>query len=185
MIKKISFFFAAAIAILPVTAFAQAFDSVEDCRALRSEVSAAIEKSSELDSLLDTPKISQESYLEQLYSGVKILSQAGEAFFKAADNHESACKTGLRQAGKIEEIRVIYDWYLEPSQKAYQFFHRAREVAIQLNRQADVDTFNEIMTEYDAAIMKIADVCKSDLENTPAFFTCTHLEAKLADTLKN
>ena len=184
MIKKISLFFAATICMAPMTAFAEGFDSVDDCRALRNEVSAAIEKSSELDTLLDTPNISLESYLEQLYSGVKILSQTGEAFFKAADNHESACKTSLRQANKIEEIRVIYEWYLEPSQKAYQFFHRAREVAVQLNRQSDVDTFNEIMNEYDAAIMKIADVCKSDLENTPSLPYCSQLAAKLADTLK-
>ena len=169
---------------LPVTAKAQSFETIDDCRALQNEVKAAVEESSGLDKLLTATDLKTEDYLEQLYSGVKILSKTGEMFFKAADNHESACKTRLRQVNKIEEIRAIYDWYLEPSQKAYQFFRRAREAAVKLNRQSDVDSFNAMMTEYDAAIMKLADVCKSDLENTPSVNTCDQLAAKLTDVLK-
>ena len=182
--KKLIICIFGAILITPVTSFAQSFDTIDDCRALRQEINAAVEESAALDALLSANDIKTEEYLEQLYSGVKILSKTGEMFFKAADNHESACKTKLRQANKIEEIRVIYDWYLEPSKRAYQFFRRARETTVKLNRQSDVNSFNDMMTEYDSAIMKLADVCKSDLENTKSAETCDQLSAKLVDILK-
>ena len=169
---------------IPVTSYAQSFETIDECRELRQEITAAMEESSGLDELLTASDIKSEEYFEQLYSGVKILSKTGEMFFKAADNHESACKTKLRQINKIEEIRAIYDWYLEPSKRAYQFFRRAREAAIKLNRQSDVESFNTMMTEYDAAVMKLADVCKSDLENTQSVHTCDQLAAKLSDVLK-
>ena len=105
-------------------------------------------------------------------------------FFKASDSHESDCKTRLTQAGKLDEVRKIYDWYLEPTQIAYQFFKRARDAAISLNRQQDVDTFSKTMTEYDAAIMKLVGVCESDLANSPHAATCTALQTKLTDVLK-
>ena len=167
------------------TAYAQSFDSIDECQALKKSVRSAIEESAPLEALL-TPNndLVDEIYLSQLYEGVKILSKSGESFFKAAEDHESACRTALRQANKIDEIRVIYDWYLEPTKRAYQFFKRAREAAIQLHRQADVDAFNAMMTEYDAAVMKLVAVCQSDLENSSNLSTCTALSSKLADTLK-
>ena len=170
---------------LSSTAYSQSFDSIDECQALKSSVRAAIAESDALDTLLaPNPDLTDEIYLAQLYEGVKILSKSGESFFKAADEHESVCRTQLKQVNKIEEIRVVYDWYLEPTKRAYQFFKRAREAAIQLHRQADVDAFNTMMTEYDAAVMKLVAVCQADLENSPQLATCTALSAKLSDTLK-
>ena len=57
-------------------------------------------------------------------------------------------------------------------------------MAVQLNRQADVDVFNATMTEYDAAIMKLVSVCESDLANTPSAASCAALSAKLSDALQ-
>lgn len=170
--------------IFPASAMAQSFDTIDACKSLRQEVTAAVEESKPLSGLLVDPSLTEEAFLSQLYEGVKVLSKSGEMFFKASDSHESTCKTMLTNAGKIEEIRQIYDWYLEPSKLAYQFFRRAREAAIKLNRQEDVDVFNATMTEYDAAIMKLVGVCESDLANTPSASTCAALSTKLSDVLQ-
>lgn len=169
---------------MPVLAQAQSFDTVDACKNLRQEITAAVEESKPLAGLLTDQAITQDKFLAELYEGVKILSKSGEMFFKASDSHESTCKSMLTQASKQEEIRVIYDWYLEPVQIAHAFFYRAREAAIKLNRQADVDAFNATMTEYDAAVMKLVSVCESDLANTPSAATCASLSAKLGDVLK-
>lgn len=182
-----------ALCLFPVHAMAESpsnsditptFDSIDSCKSLQQEIAAAIEESNGLSSLLTDKSITQKDYLTQLYEGVKLLSKTGEMFFKASESHESDCKTFLKQAGKIEEIRKIYDWYLEPTQHAYQFFKRAREAAVSLNRQKDVDAFNESMTQFDAAIMKLVGVCESDLASTPQAATCTALSTKLSDILK-
>ena len=170
--------------MLPMAASAQSFDSVEACKSLRDEVTAAVDASKGLSGLLTAKDLTEARYLEELYEGVKILSSSGEMFFKASDKHESVCKALLSEAGKIEQVRKIYDWYLEPVQAAYQFFRRAREAAILLNRQGDVDVFNTTMTEYDAAVMKLVSVCEGDLANTPSAATCANLSAKLGDVLK-
>ena len=175
--------------LIPTHAMAQdndsaTFNSIDSCKSLRQEITAAIEESQGLSGLLTDKSITLENYLSQLYDGVKLLSKTGEMFFKASESHESDCKTSLKQTGKLDEVRVVYDWYLEPSRLAYQFLKRAREAAIALNRQKDVDTFNQVMTEYDAAVMKLVGVCESDLANTPHAATCSALSAKLADVLK-
>ena len=170
--------------ILPASAMAQSFETVDACKSLQQEVTAAVEEAKPLSGLLTDENITEAVFLSQLYEGVKILSKSGEMFFKASDSHESTCKTVLTNAGKIEEIRRIYDWYLEPVKAAYQFFRRAREAAIRLNRQADVDVFNATMTEYDAAVMKLVGVCESDLANTPSAATCATLSGKLSDALQ-
>ena len=169
---------------MPVMAHAQSFETVDACKNLRQEVTAAVEEAKPLAGLLTDKAITQDKFLAELYEGVKVLSKSGEMFFKASDSHESTCKSMLIQANKQEEIRNIYDWYLEPVQMAHAFFHRAREAAIQLNRQADVDAFSAAMTEYDAAVMKLVGVCESDLAGTPAATTCATLSAKLGDILK-
>ena len=179
-----SFLISLSILIFPASAMAQSFDTIDACKNLRQEVTAAVEEAKPLSGLLVDSGLTEEAFLSQLYEGVKILSKSGEMFFKASDSHESTCKTMLTNAGKIEEIRQIYDWYLEPSKQAYQFFRRAREAAIKLNRQADVDVFNATMTEYDAAIMKLVGVCESDLVNTPSASTCAVLSTKLSDVLQ-
>ena len=184
IMKITTFLIALSFLTIPATAMAQSFDTIDDCKSLRQEVTAAVEESKALSGLLTDQNLTEEAFLAQLYEGVKILSKSGEIFFKASDNHESTCKTMLTNAGKIEEIRHIYDWYLEPSKLAYQFFRRAREAAIRLNRQADVDVFNKTMTEYDEAIMKLVSVCESDLANTPSASTCATLSAKLSDALQ-
>ena len=168
---------------LPVVAHAQTFDSVAECQTLKSEITATMADARGLESLLVQDNLGIEDYLSQLYEGVKILTKTGEAFFKAADEHEAACRLKLQQANKIEEIRGIYDWYLEPAKLAYQFFRRARETAVRLNRQADVDALNTIMTEYDDAMMKLVSVCQSDLEGTPHAEMCTQYSARLAEAL--
>lgn len=175
---------AVALAVVPGTAWAQSFETIDDCQALRESVTAAVEEAHGLDRLLTDKGLSVENYLSQLYEGVKLLSKSGEMFFKAADDHESSCRTRLTQVNKLEEIRTIYDWYLEPTRSAYQFFKRAREMAVSLNRQGDVDAFNTMMTEYDAAVMKLVAVCESDLADTPYLSTCANLSVKLTDVLK-
>ena len=186
---KLKFVAALALCLLPFNAMAggsdsPTFDSIDSCKSLQQEIAAAVEESNGLANLLTDKSITLDDYLSQLYEGVKLLSKTGEMFFKASESHESDCKTFLKQAGKIEEVRKIYDWYLEPTQLAYQFFKRAREAAVSLNRQKDVDAFNESMTQYDAAIMKLVGVCEADLANTPHAATCTALSSKLADILK-
>ncbi len=173
-----------ALLFLPSTVLAQSFDTVDSCQNLQQEVTAAVEESRGLSSLLTEQNLTEEAYLTQLYEGIKILSKSGEMFFKASDSHESTCKTILAEAKKMEQLRGIYDWYLEPVQVAYRFFKRAREAAIRLNRQGDVDVFNSAMTEYDAAIMKLVAVCESDLTGTDYAATCKNLSAKLNDALK-
>jgi hypothetical protein len=185
MKKYFSFSFAlTCLLAMPCLAQAQSFETVDACKNLRQEITAAVEASKPLAGLLTDKAITQEKFLAELYEGVKVLSKSGEMFFKASDSHESTCKSMLTQAGKQEEIRMIYDWYLEPVQIAHAFFHRAREAAIHLNRQADVDAFNTTMSEYDAAVMKLVGVCESDLANTPSASTCSQLSAKLGDVLK-
>lgn len=169
---------------MPAAAWAQSFDAIDACKELRSEVTAAVDASKGLSGLMSDKEMTEAQYLEQLYEGVKILSNSGEMFFKASDKHESACKAMLSEAGKIEQVREIYDWYLEPVQVAYQFFRRAREAAVRLNRQGDVDVFQTTMVEYDAAVMKLVSVCESDLAGTPSAGTCAGLSAKLGDALK-
>lgn len=182
MIRNTIFLFAVLFA--PSFAAAQSFDTIDDCKSLQNEVSAAVEASRSLEKLFTSGSLTEEQYLAQLYEGVQKLSSSGQMFFKASDNHESTCRTILTEAGKIEQIRVIYDWYLEPVKLAYHFFKRAREAAVQLNRQGDVDTFNTTMTEYDAAVMKLVSVCESDLAGTPSASTCAQLSTKLGDVLK-
>ncbi|MBR4984722.1 MAG: hypothetical protein IKY83_03150 [Proteobacteria bacterium] len=173
-----------ACCLFPAVSSAQSFETIDACKSLRQEVTAAVEASSGLSSLMTDKSLTEAQYLEQLYEGVKILSGSGEMFFKASDSHESACKAMLSEAGQLAQVREIYDWYLEPVQAAYQFFRRAREAAVRLNRQGDVDVFSKTMTEYDAAVMKLVSVCEGDLANTASASTCAGLSAKLGDALK-
>ena len=177
------YLFAILIIVAPSTCYAQSFETVDACKSLQKEVAAAVEESRSLTSLMTKEDMSEAEYLSQLYEGVKILSKSGEMFFKASDSHESTCKTVLREKGKIADVRTIYDWYLEPVHAAYQFFRRAREAAVRLNRQEDVNAFNATMTEYDASIMKLVGVCESDLAGLPEASTCANLSAKLSDAL--
>lgn len=170
--------------LAPAFAQAQSFDTVDACKSLRQEITAATEESKPLQNLMTNKAMTKDQFLAELYEGVKILSKSGEMFFKASDSHESTCKSVLLQNNKIEDVRVIYDWYLEPVQLAHAFFHRAREIAIQLNRQADVDAFNNTMSEYHEAVMKLVGVCESDLANTASAATCANLSAKLSEVLK-
>lgn len=180
--KKTLFF--VAMMCFPVSGMAQSFDSVDSCKSLRNEVSAAVEAARPLEGLLVSAQMTESEYLSQLYEGVKVLSKSGEMFFKASDSHESGCKTVLTQGEKQGELVQIYEWYLEPVQVAYQFFKRAREAAVKLNRQEDVDMFSQTMTEYDAAVMKLAGVCESDLAGTEYAKGCATLSARLGDALK-
>ncbi len=170
--------------LMPSYAMAQSFETVDACQSLKNEVTAAVEEARPLSSLFAEENITEEQYLAQLYQGVQLLSASGQMFFKASDSHESTCRTVLSESGKIEQIRVIYDWYLEPVKMAYQFFKRAREAAVRLNRQGDVDVFNTTMTEYDSAVMKLVSVCESDLAGTSHAATCSELSARLGDVLK-
>ncbi len=174
----------AAMMLFPVSGMAQSFDSVDACKSLRNEVSAAVEAAKPLETLLVSEQVTESEYLAQLYEGVKVLSKSGEMFFKASDSHESACKTILTQGEKQGELRQIYEWYLEPVRAAYQFFKRAREAAVKLNRQSDVDMFSSTMTEYDAAVMKLVGVCESDLAGTEYAKGCASLSTRLGDALR-
>jgi len=160
------------------------FESFESCRNLKKSVSAAVEAARPINELLLDDNISSEQYLEQLYKAVQILSTSGEMFFKASDEYESACQTELTQAGKITEMRKVYDWYLEPIKQAYHFFSRAKAIAIHQNRQNDVQTFVKAMREYEDSVMKIAAMCESTLAGTDAATSCRTLTSKLEDVLK-
>ena len=179
-----SVFAALCLIFVPSVSYAQSFSSVESCVMLKSGVESAVKQADNLSMLLTDETLTEEAYLSQLYDGIKVLTSSGEMLFQASDKYESTCKAVLTEAKKIEEVRVIYDWYLEPVKVAYQFFRRAREAAIRLNRQGDVDVFNTTMTEYDAAVMKLVSVCESDLKDTPSASTCSELSARLGDILK-
>lgn len=169
------------------TAYAQSantFESVESCRNLKAQVSAAVEEAKPIDALLRDENITTDAYLEQLYQSIQILSKSGEMFFKASDAYESDCQTALTQAGQLAEMRKVYDWYLEPVKQAYQFFDRAKAIAIHQNRQKDVGTFVKAMREYEDSVMKIATTCESTLEGTPVAASCRQLSSKLEDALK-
>lgn len=169
---------------VPQVVLAQVPETVDSCGSLRQEILASAEVAAGLDKLLEGDVADASVYLSQLYDGVKILSQSGEMFFKAADSHEPACKSKLLEAGKLQEVRAIYDWYLEPVKSASQFFHRARQAAVRFNRQGDVDAFNEIMVEYAASVMKLVGACESDLGGSALAPECATLSATLSDALK-
>ena len=179
-----TFLLSAALLFLPTTALADPFDSVESCHRLRIEVEHAASVAAGIDNLLTSPDLTAEQFLSQLYEGVKILSSSGEMFFRASDENESACKDALHQQNAIGEFIVVYDLYLKPVKQAYQFFRRAREAAVRLNRQNDVDAFNAAMTEYDDAIMKLADNCRSVMGDSPAKAQCASLSARLSEALE-
>ena len=167
------------------TAHAQnTFESFESCRNLKKYVSVAVEAARPINELLRDENITTEQYLEQLYKAVQILSSSGEMFFIASDEYESACQTELTQAGKLSEMRKVYDWYLEPVKQAYHFFSRAKTVAIHQNRQKDVETFVKAMREYEDSVLKIAATCESTLAGTDVATSCRTLTSKLEDVLK-
>lgn len=166
------------------SSLAQTVETIDPCKALHQEVTAAVEESAPLDHLLTDTQLPADSYLSQLYDGIRILSKSGEMFFKAADAHEEACKSALKKANNLNELAQIYDWYLAPAGRAYQFFKRARQAAVALNRQDDVDTFNKTMTEYDQAVMKLVGVCQSDLAQTEKAASCTALSVRLSEALR-
>ena len=165
----------------PAAAFGQTVGTVDACQNLRNEITAATEASGALNTLMQTE--GEEKYLNDLYEGVKSLSATGEMFFKASDSHEVACKEALKKEGKLDELLAMYDWYLEPAQQAYRFFHRARAAAIHLKHQEDVDTLTSTIVEYQSAVMKLVGVCESDLEGTPQKAGCASLSAKLAEAI--
>ena len=186
MQKKLLFMLIFLFGIVP-SAYAQSnntFDSIESCRNLKAKVSAAVEEAKPIDALLRDENMATDTYLEQLYQSIQILSKSGEMFFKASDEYESDCQTALTQAGQLAEMRKVYDWYLEPVKQAYQFFRRAKAIAIHQNRQKDVETFVKAMREYEDSVMKIAATCESTLEGTPAAASCRQLSSKLEDALK-
>lgn len=183
--KLIKILFTTILLLVATNAFAQdTFTTIESCNQLKLEIEHAVKTAAGLETLLTDETLGEEQYLSQLYEGVKILSLSGEMFFRASDRNESTCKNVLNEKNKIEEFIGVYDLYLKPSQMAYQFFRRAREAAIRLNRQHDVEKFNTAMTEYDSAVMKLASVCESDLAGSTAVSQCASLNARLADTLK-
>ena len=166
----------------PAAAFGQTVGTVDACQNLRNEITAATEASGARNTLMQTEG-DEEKYLNDLYEGVKSLSATGEMFFKASDSHEVACKEALKKEGKLDELLAMYDWYLEPAQQAYRFFHRARAAAIHLKHQEDVDTLTSTIVEYQSAVMKLVGVCESDLEGTPQKAGCASLSAKLAEAI--
>lgn len=173
---------------IPSYVYAQSADpivtinTVDACKSLENEIDAANEESARLDTLLSSP-VTQDVFLNDLYEGIKILTKSGDLFFKAADSHENACKEKLKAAGDYDGILALYDRYLLPVQKARIFFKKAREAAVSLNRQDDVNTFNKTMLEYDSAIMQLVGVCEADLADTPKRDACKSLSAKLGDAL--
>lgn len=169
------------------SAYAQSattFENVEPCRDLQAQIASAVKEAEPIRALLQDENVTTEQYLEQLYQAVQILSKSGEQFFKASDMYESACQTALTQAGRLSEMRQIYDWYLDPVKQAYLFFARAKAVAIHHNRQQDVETFVKSMREYEDSVMKIAATCESTLAGTETASSCRILASKLEDALK-
>lgn len=167
--------------MMPSLAKAQSLEQVDACKSLRQEITAAGEEARALDSLLSS-EVPLESYLSQLYEGIKILTKSGEMFFRAADSHETSCKASL--TGNGEGMAALYEMYLEPIQKAHQFFKRGREAAISLKRQSDVDTFTQTMTEYETAVMKLVSACESDMAGLPQAERCKMLAVKLSNAMQ-
>ncbi len=174
----------ALFAIFPLTAQAQSFESFDACKQLKTEIDNAIEEAKPLETLLTDETMTSEVYLEQLYRAVQILSKSGEMFFKASDAYESDCETSLKQANKLPEIRLIYDWYLLPVKQAYQFFGRAKSQAIRLGREKDVEKFVKAIREYEDSVMKIAATCESTLAGQPNATSCRVLASQLEDAVK-
>ncbi|MFA5624993.1 MAG: hypothetical protein WC966_08080 [Bradymonadales bacterium] len=160
------------------TALAQSFDSVEACSSLETAVKKATKISEGLSALLVDENIVAKDYLAQLYEGSKILSQAGEAFFKASDDYESACRNALLQANAGGELMQLYEIYLQPLDYAQQFFVRAKAAAVSLKRQGDVDSLTQMSAEFQAASLKIIDMCKNDVGEANVS-GCRALETRL------
>ena len=79
-------------------AHAQSFEQTESCQSLVTKIKGANSSLSRLDSLLSSKEITNQSYMSELYEGTKVLSEAGELFFRATDAHEPACRNILKEA---------------------------------------------------------------------------------------
>lgn len=169
--------------LIPAAAAAQSYETLDPCDALEREIDAAQEESARLAKLFENAN-GEEAYLADLYEGVKILARTGEMFFKAADSHETACKDKLKAASNADALLALYDRYLLPARAARAFFKKARAAALALNRQGDVDTFNQTMVEYDAAVMQLAGVCESDLAGSDKLSLCKAISVKFSDALQ-
>lgn len=174
-----------AFCLLPVTAFAQSFESNDDCLNFKRDVQATQPELDSLESLFRHQSISQSQYNADLYEGVKVLSRLGEIFFKASELYEVKCRTGLLEAGKREALVKLYDdWYLSPISAAHHFFKRAREAAIVLGLQSDVDSISKSIQEFETAVLAVSKLCEKDLEGTPQAAHCKELSIRLSEAMK-
>lgn len=169
--------------LIPLPAVAQTYETIDACQALDREITAAQEEAAALSKLFDGTN-DETAYLTDLYEGIKILTKTGEMFFKAADSHETACKDALKAAKNDDALLALYDRYLMPAQTAKAFFKKARSAAITLNRQGDVDTFNQTMVEFDTTVMQIVGVCETDLAAADKLPLCKAISAKFSDALQ-
>lgn len=174
-----------AISLMPVSAFAQGFEANDDCLSFKRDVQATQPELDSLESLFQREAISQSQYNADLYEGVKVLSRLGEIFFKASELYEVKCRTGLLEAGDRESLVKLYDdWYLSPISAAHGFFKRAREAAIFLGLQSDVDSISKSIQEFESAVLAVSKLCEKDLADTAKVEHCKELSLRLAEAMK-
>lgn len=160
------------------TAFSQNFENTSACVSLQSSIQEANTSAERLVPLLSAPQLDAKAYLEQLYEGSKILSEAGGVFFNAGQEHESACRNALLEAKSAAELAKIYTLYSQALERSYAFFARAKSVAQTLERPGDVEALTQIATEYQSAALKLVSKCKADLQGTDSS-ACAALETRL------
>lgn len=173
------------LGLFSLSAFAQDFEANADCLNFKRDVQATQVEREGLDTLFNYEKISQSQYSADLYEGVKVLSRLGDIFFKASELYEVKCRTGLLEADKREALVKLYDdWYLAPVQAAHRFFKRAREAAIYLGLQSDVDSLNKSIQEFEAAVLAVTKLCEKDLTDTSKIGHCKELSLRLSEAMK-
>lgn len=151
------------LCVFPAQAFAESFETTSACVSLQKDIKMANAVIQKLDALLTRKDCDRKDFLSDLYDGTKILTEAGDILFKAAERYESDCKDILHNAKKSKELLKLYEVYVTPTNTAYQFFKRARDIAAEQGVQKDVDDLTQLMKEYQASIEKLVSKCKADM----------------------
>lgn len=140
-----------------------AFDSVQACTTMRTEMQKVITQSEGLRDILKSPSPDVNTFLTDIFVGTQLMLAFGDEMFRISEQHEETCKAELREKGQVPEILKLYELVAPPTLEAFAFIVRVRATAKKLGDTATEKDMETAVADYTDSLRKLVDLCKSDL----------------------